>query len=172
MTLGEMIREFKLNDKRNAAVWVFQGSKGDNKDLDIRVKYWDNLCGTKRGRTPKHIDWVIDILLKKEHNKALTLEFVKYLLNTYDRIAPFKTKAEQQKCDLQYTKSNELKKFEPLNEYGQFSVEFLGCVMELLSIEEKTGSSKAHMFRDIISGLLETDDIFALTNTASFRGRG
>jgi hypothetical protein len=171
MALDSLIKEFKLNDKRNAVVWVFQGSKGDNKDLDIRVKYWDNLCGTKRGRTPKHVDWVIDILLKKEHNKALTLEFVKYLLDTYDKIQPFRSKEEQQKCDLQYTRSDELKKFESLNEYGQFSVEFLGCVMELLSKEEKTGSSKAHMFRDVIQSLYETDDIFAITNTASFRGR-
>ena len=167
----EPFRTFELRDKRNAVVWVFQGSKGDNKHLDIRVKYWDNLCGTKRGRTPKHIDWVIDILLKKEHNKALTLEFVKYLLDTYDKIEPFKSKEEQQKCELLYTKSNELERFGPLNDYGQFSVEFLGRVMELLSREEKTGSSKAHMFRDVIKALYETDDIFAITNTASFRGR-
>ena len=166
-----LIRTFELKDKRSAIVWVFQGSKGDNKDLDIRVKYWDNLSKTKSGRTPKHIDWVIDILLKKEHNKVLTLEFVRYLLDTYDRIEAFKTKEEQQKCELQYTRSDELKKFEPLNDYGQFSIEFLGCVMELLSREEKTGSKKAHMFRDVIEALYESNDIFAITNTATFRGR-
>ena len=169
---GELIREFKLNDKRNAIVWVYQGSKGANEGyLDIRVKYWDNLAKTKSGRTPKHIDWVIDILLKKEHNRTLTLDFVKYLLNIYDKIEPFKTKEEQQRCELRFTRDDELKKFEPLNEFGQFSIEFLGCIMELLSIEEKTGSNKAHMFRDVIQALHETDDIFAITNTASFRGR-
>lgn len=166
-----LIKEFKLNDKRSAIVWVFQGSKGDNKDLDIKVKYWDNLSKTKGGRTPKHIDWVIDILLKKEHNKQLALGFVKYLLDIYDKIEPFKTKEEQQKCELKYTRSDELKKFEPLNDYGQFSVEFLGCVMELLSREEKTGSAKAHMFRDVVEALYTSDDIFAITNTATFRGR-
>jgi murein L,D-transpeptidase YafK len=168
----KLIREFKLKDKRNAIVWVYQGSKGANEGyLDILVKYRDDLTKTSRGRTPKHIDWVIDILLKKEHNKALTLEFVKYLLDTYDKIEPFKTKEEQQKCELQYTRSDELKKFEPLNDFGQFSIEFLGCVMELLSKEEKTGSSKAHMFRDVIKALYETNDIFSITNTATFRGR-
>lgn len=169
--MADLIKEFKLNDKRNAIVWVYQGSRGDQRNLDIKVKYWDNLSKTKSGRTPKHIDWVIDILLKKEHNRELTLAFVKYLLDTYDRIEPFNTKDEQQKCELKYTRTDELKKFEPLNQYGQFSVEFLGCVMELLSIEEKTGSTKAHMFRDVINALLTSNDIFAITNTATFRGR-
>lgn len=169
--MADLIKEFKLNDKRNAIVWVYQGSKGDQRNLDIKVKYWDNLSKTKSGRTPKHIDWVIDILLKKEHNRELTLAFVKYLLDTYDRIEPFNTKDEQQKCELKYTRADELKKFEPLNQYGQFSIEFLGCVMELLSIEEKTGSAKAHMFRDVINALLTSNDIFAITNTATFRGR-
>ena len=166
-----LIREFNLNDKRKAIVWVFQGVKGDNKDLDIKIKYWDNLSKTKSGRTPKHIDWVIDILLKKEHNRDLTLQFVKYLLDVYDKVEPFKTKDEQRKCELKYTRGDEIKRFEPLNSYGQFSIEFLGCIMELMSIEEKTGSSKAHMFRDVLQALYETDDIFAITNTASFRGR-
>ena len=169
--MADLIKEFKLNDKRNAIVWVYQGSRGDQRNLDIKVKYWDNLSKTKSGRTPKHIDWVIDILLKKEHNRELTLAFVKYLLDTYDRIEPFNTKDEQQKCELKYTRTDELKKFEPLNQYGQFSIEFLGCVMELLSIEEKTGSAKAHMFRDVINALLTSNDIFAITNTATFRGR-
>lgn len=169
--MADLIKEFKLNDKRNAIVWVYQGSRGDQRNLDIKVKYWDNLSKTKSGRTPKHIDWVIDILLKKEHNRELTLAFVKYLLDTYDRIEPFNTKDEQQKCELKYTRADELKKFEPLNQYGQFSIEFLGCVMELLSIEEKTGSAKAHMFRDVINALLTSNDIFAITNTATFRGR-
>ena len=169
--MADLIKEFRLNDKRNAIVWVYQGSRGDQRNLDIKVKYWDNLSKTKSGRTPKHIDWVIDILLKKEHNRELTLAFVKYLLDTYDRIEPFNTKDEQQKCELKYTRTDELKKFEPLNQYGQFSIEFLGCVMELLSIEEKTGSEKAHMFRDVINALLTSNDIFAITNTATFRGR-
>lgn len=167
----QLIKTFGLKDKNDAIVWVFQGSKGDNKELDIKVKYWDNLCRRKDGRTPKHIDWVIDILLKKEHNKTLTLEFVKYLLDVYDKVERFKDKTEQQKCELKFTRPDELKKFESLNEYGQFSVEFLGCIMELMSREEKTGSSKAHMFRDVINALMKTNDIFAITNTASFRGR-
>lgn len=166
---GELIRKFDLNDKRNAIVYVLQGSYGERPDLDIKVKYWDNLCKTKGGRTPKHVDWVIDILLKKEHNAELTLEFVKYLLDNYDRIQPFRTKEEQQQCELEYTRSDELDRFQTLNEYGQFSVEFLGCVMELLSKEEKA-SSKAHMFRDLLQTLYETNDIFAITNAASYRG--
>lgn len=167
----QLIKTFELKDKNDAIVWVFQGSKGDNKELDVKIKYRDRLSKTKIGRTPKHIDWTIDILIKKEHDKALTLEFVKYLLDTYDRIEPFKNKQEQQKCELKYTRSDELRKFSSLNKYGQFSIEFLGCIMELLSIEEKTGSSKAHMFKGVLQALYETDDIFSITSKAVYTGR-
>jgi len=79
------------------------GSKGKNPELDIVVKYKDKF--TKRVvRTPKHIHWVIDLLIKKEHDRELT-------------------------------------------------VEFIGHIIELLSLEEKTGFEGAFMFKNVLQAL-------------------
>jgi hypothetical protein len=72
-------REIVIRD--GAVIGGFQGSKGNQPHLDIVVKYRDRFTKGSRLRTPKHIHWVIDLLLKKEHNRALTLAFVNYLLN-------------------------------------------------------------------------------------------
>lgn len=122
-------------------------------------------------RTPKHIHWVIDLLIKKEHNERLTLEFVDYLIDMYDKIAPFKTKAEQQKCELKFTNPENIKKFEELDKYGQYSIEFIGHVIELLSIEEKTGFEGAFMFKGVLTALKNQKDIFSIVSSATHNGR-
>lgn len=73
------IRVFNL--KNGEIIGVFQGSKSKIPELDIVVKYRDNYTSPNRIRTPKHIHWVIDLLIKKEHNEKLTLDFIKYLLD-------------------------------------------------------------------------------------------
>jgi len=68
------LRAFKeFLSKDGTVIGVFQGSYGDNPDLDIIVKYKEK---GKRVRTPKHIHWAIDLLIKKEHNPELTKEFI------------------------------------------------------------------------------------------------
>ncbi|MFH1316949.1 MAG: hypothetical protein ABII01_05515 [Candidatus Woesearchaeota archaeon] len=68
------IKEIKLPD--GTIIRVFEGSRGANPDHDILIKYQEQ---SKRLRTPKHIHWVIDLLIKKEHDWELTLKFMKYL---------------------------------------------------------------------------------------------
>src|SRR3989344_4016148 len=116
----QAFKEFHLQD--GAIIGVFQGSKGKNPELDIVVKYKDKF--TKRVvRTPKHIHWVIDLLIKKEHDRELTLEFINYLFSMYDKIQPFKNKAERRNCILNETTEEKLKPFEELNKYGEYSIE-------------------------------------------------
>lgn len=161
-------KEFRL--KRGEIIGVFQGSRGSKPDLDIVVKYMDEF--TKHvPRTPKHIHWVIDILIKKEHNEKLTLEFVKYLLDMYDEIKPFDNKEQQQNCEIRFTNSKNLKKFEELNNYGQYSVEFIGNIIELFSIEEKTGLKDAFMFKEVLKAIYEKKDIFSIVSAATHNGR-
>ena len=161
-------KEFHL--KGGEDIGVFQGSFGKKPELDIIVKFKDKYTRSVP-RTPKHIHWAIDILLKKEHNRELTLEFVKYLLDMYEKVAPFRTKEEQQKCELKFTKTENLRKFEELNKYGQYSVEFIGHIIELLSIEEKTGYEGAFMFKRVLAALYESDDIFSIVAAATQVGR-
>jgi len=164
----QAFKEFHLKD---AVIGVFQGSKGNKPELDIVVKYQDKFTTGNRIRTPKHIHWVIDLLLKKEHNEKLTLEFIDYLYSMYDKIEPFKTKEDQQNCKLKFTNPENLKRFDELNKYGQYSVEFIGHVIELLSIEEKTGMEGAFMFKDVLKALKDKKDIFSIVSSATHNGR-
>ena len=154
----QAFKEFHLKD--GTIIGIFQGSKGKMPELDIVVKYQDKYTKGNRIRTPKHIHWVIDLLIKKEHKKELMLEFVNYLYNMYDKIESFKSKEEQRKCELKFTNPENLKRFDELNKYGQYSIEFIGHVIELLSIEEKTGFDGAFMFKDVLKALKEQKDIF------------
>ncbi len=59
-----------------------------------------------------------------------------------------------------------------MNVYGEYDVEFLYVLMELLAVQEKTNRADAYMFGSIIEQLLEVDrDIFKIVSTAGFRGR-
>ena len=56
--------------------------------------------------------------------------------------------------------------------YGEYDVEFLYVLMELLAVQEKTNRADAYMFGKIIEELLESDrDIFKIVSTAGFGGR-
>jgi len=155
-------KEFKLSN--GTVIGIFQGSLGQNPDLDILIKYQEL---NKKVRTPKHIHWAIDLLIKKEHNKELTLDFVKYLREMWDKVEPFKTKEEQQKCELKLTTTEKLKKFEELNQYGEYPVEFIGHVIELMMIEEKTGLSTAFMFKGVLDAIIQEKDIFSIVSKAT-----
>src|SRR3990167_6042240 len=92
------IKEITLDD--GTIIAVFEGNRGYKPDHDILIKYQEN---GKRLRTPKHIHWVIDLLIKKEHNRELTLKFMKYLRNMYDRVSPFTSKEDRKICILKET---------------------------------------------------------------------
>jgi len=162
-------REFVTKD--GATIAVFQGSKGKRPDLDIVVKYRDKYTKGPRLRTPKHIHWVIDLLLKREHNRGLTLAFVAYLLETYDHVRPFRSVKAQRQCALNFSVPRKLARFSDLDRYGQYSVQFISCVMELLAIEEKTGFDGAFMFRKVLQALADEKDIFSLVSAAAHNGR-
>jgi hypothetical protein len=159
-------KEFKMNN--GTTIGIFQGSYGSNPELDIIIKYQEP---GKRVRTPKHIHWAIDLLIKREHNRELTLEFIKYLSEMWAKVEPFTSKGEQQKCELHFTNSEHLQKYQALNQYGEYPVEFIGHVIELMMIEEKTGNHDAFMFKGVLDALYSGADIFQIVQKATFRGR-
>jgi hypothetical protein len=89
-------------------------------------------------------------------------------LGIYDRISGFKSAEERAECELKYASKKDLAEFEKLNKYGQFSVELLTSIMELLSIEEKTGNPNAFMFKGLLKQILESDDIYAIISASRF----
>lgn len=161
--IHKAFKRFELSD--GTVIGVFQGNRGMNPDLDIRICYRDkHTKGLKR--TPKHIHWVIDLLVKKEHNKELTLEFVKYLRGIYDRVQPFRDKEDQQKCELKETTKEKIKKFIPLDVYGEYSVEFIGHLIELMIKMEKN-HEKPFVFKDLLDAILNEREIFVVVSKAT-----
>ena len=61
-------------------------------------------------------------------------------------------------------------KFEELDKYGEYPVEFIGHVIELMMMEEKTGNRDAYMFKDVLDALYSDAEIFTIVQKATFRG--
>lgn len=145
---GEDIRlnplnKFEMEDGNVVA--IYQGSRGQYPDLDFIVKY------RKEGirlRTPSHTHWIIDLVLKGEVNKELTLELVKEFINIYDEIKPFDTQEERDGYNLIYPQKLG-EKYKDLNSIGALSVEMLLTFVELFSMCEKR-TEGAFMFRNML----------------------
>ena len=162
------IKEIKLND--GTTIGVFEGSRGANPDHDILIKYQEQ---GKRLRTPKHIHWVIDLLIKKEHNRELTIKFMKYLRDMYERVEAFKSKDDRAKCLLKETSHEKLERFEELNKYGEYKVEFIGHLIELMiKMEKNTPPEKpARVFRELMEAMINEKEIFVIVSKATQIGR-
>lgn len=162
--LKKSIIEIGFKDFR---IFVLKGTKSE---FDILVKYKDKTSDT---RTPKHIHWVVDILLKQSMERVLTNDFLVLLQkcwkeckpltnNDFDSIKAFISN----QWDL-----SDCSKYEKLNGYGEYPVDFLFVLMNLLSVQEKTNNPNAYMFGKIIDKLLEDElDIFSIVSTAGFGG--
>ncbi len=162
------IKEIILND--GTIIGVFEGDRGANPEHDILIKYQEK---GKRLRTPKHIHWVIDLLIKKEHDKELTLKFMKYLRNMYDKVEAFKSKEDRKACIIRETTPAKLKPFEKLNKYGEYKVEFIGHLIELMiKMEKNTPPEKpARVFRELMDALIQEKEIFVIVSKATQIGR-
>lgn len=159
-------KEFRV--RNGTTIGVFQGARGANPNLDIIIKYQEP---GKQVRTPKHLHWAIDLIIKKEHEPDLTKEFISYLLQMWNVVQPFRSKEEQQMCEIRLSDLDLISRFEPLDEYGEYSVEFIAKVMELIMIQEKTGLDDAFMFQGVLQSIYEDQDIFTIVASASYNGR-
>jgi uncharacterized protein YutE (UPF0331/DUF86 family) len=162
------IKEIKLQD--GTVIGVFAGSRGANPEHDILIKYQEQ---GKKLRTPKHIHWVIDLLIKKEQDRTLTLNFMKYLRRMYDRVEAFKNKEDRTKCLLKETSAKKLKPFEKLNKYGEYTVEFIGHLIELMiKMEKNTPPEKpAHVFKELMDAMIKEKEIFVIVSKATQIGQ-
>lgn len=160
------IVDIECNDRYE--IYVFQGRLSDN---DIIVKYFEK---GKRTRTPKHIHWAVDMLMKLQGNKKLARDFLYKVQKEWERCSPL------QNNDLEYISSILLQEkekinlslYEELNKYGEYEIEFLFALMQLLMVQEKTNREDAFMFGHIINKLLEDElDIFSIMSTAGYGGR-
>jgi hypothetical protein len=130
---------------KDTKVAIYQGSRGENPDLDFIVKYKEK---GKRLRTPSHTHWIVDLLVKAEYNKNLLSSYVSDLINVYDGTTPFNSVEERDTYEL--TKMNDMEdKYWLLNGHGYYSVKTLTSLVELFSKCEKQ-STGAFMFKTLL----------------------
>lgn len=149
-------------------IYVFQGGLSQ---FDILIRYKKD---GKRIRTPKHIHWVVDILMKMQGNEALTKRYLLAIQNCWNSCVQLvNNEFETLKALIENGEEDiEITQFFDLNMFGEYDVEFLYVLMELLAVQEKTNRADAYMFGKIIEELLDTDrDIFSIISTAGFGGR-
>lgn len=155
------------------AIFVFPGSLSPN---DILLKY--SSPRTNRLRTPKHIHWAVDLLLKKAGNESETNDFLMAILSYWNECSSINSNSFECITALVNESINRinLDSYQSIINYGEYPIDFLFVLMCLLAIQEKTnaeyGGTEAHMFKDVIKELSKNDlDIFKIMSTAGFGGR-
>lgn len=159
------IIEYEVN---NYLLYVFPGKLSQ---FDILIKYKKD---ERRIRTPKHIHWVVDILLKMENQKVKTRQFLTKIKQIWEDSQPLPNREYETLHSLIQNglKTIDISQFEELNRYGEYPIDFLYVLMQLLSTQEKTNRQDAYMFGQIIDELLDLDlDIFKILSKAGFGGR-
>ena len=113
--------------------------------------------------------------MKIQGNETITKQYLLSIQNCWNTCTPLLSNDfAALKALIKNGETNiDIEQFFDLNAYGEYDVEFLYVLMELLAVQEKTNRADAYMFGRIIEELLKTDrDIFKIISTAGFGGRG
>ncbi len=154
-------------------IGVYQGILSK---YDILIKYrqrekgkWSNI------RTPKHIHWAVDVLIKMHADRENTKRFLDFLIQTWTKIKPLKSEEERKKIlsieNLLEENKKEILEYEELGKKGEYSIKFLILLAKLLMIQEKTNLETAYMFRRLLEALKTGDDIFKIVSIATHNRR-
>jgi hypothetical protein len=131
-------------------VAIYQGSRGENPELDFIVKYKEE---NKRLRTPSHTHWIVDLLVKSEYSKELLLSYIDDMIKIYDETTAFKSIEDRNSYSLKHI-SRIGSKYNRLNGNGYYTIETLTTFIELFSICEKQATG-AFMFRGLLTLIKE-----------------
>ncbi len=142
-------------------ILTYTGKKPQS-EYDFIVKYQEP---GKRVRTPKHIHLIIDLYMKLSGDKSLTMKLVDHIIDIIKKISPTKSYPPE----LQFFIPNSVAQFEELNQYGEYSVEFLLVVTELIMIQEKTNYPTGTMNLNLFKKFRNMEDIFSVVSAATFR---
>lgn len=154
-------------------VGVYQGTLSK---FDILIKYRQKIHNSwSRIRTPKHIHWAVDILIKLHKDKSKTQNFLTFLLGMWQTVKPIRSKIEQEDRlnieTLLRDSQNMIQQYDSLSTKGEYSVKFLILLAKLLMIQEKTNLETAYMFKNLLNVLREGGNIFSVVSIASHNRR-
>lgn len=160
--------EFPVNGTFYVA--IYQGSLSP---YDVLIKYRQLENGKwSRIRTPKHIHWAVDILIKQHLENDTTERLINALIDLWDnQIQPIRSEEERTQVLNRQTLLEEVNaeasNYAALAGKGEYSVKFLLLLARLLMIQEKTNKEDAFMFRNLLEQLKEHKDIFRVVSTAT-----
>ena len=152
---------------------VYQGSLSE---YDLLIRYRQRDKSTKSGwsriRTPKHIHWAVDAIIKMQHNDEETKKFLEFLINLWDtQIQPLKNREERDLLlnveKLKKEANIEANKYPQLANKGEYSIKFLYLIAKLLMVQEKTNLSNAYMFKNLLEALKVHKDIYKIVSIAT-----
>lgn len=152
-------------------VGVYQGGISD---YDILIKYRQYENGKwSRIRTPKHIHWAVDVMIKHYSDAETTDSLLDFLISVWENATPISSDEERNRLldteALLEEVSNEASQYASLAKHGEYSVKFLILLAKLLMIQEKTNRNDAYMFGRLLEQLREHNDIFRIVSTATYR---
>ena len=147
--------------------------KGTLSAFDILLRYrqkegerWSRI------RTPKHIHWAVDMLIKHYSEPHETDLLLDSLLNQWEQTVPLESKEDQEHLlspeRLLADVNDEAVKYNNLADKGEYSVKFLILIAKLLMVQEKTNRHDAYMFKKLLEKLKEHRNIFEIVSTATF----
>ncbi len=141
-------------------IFVEPGTKSSQ---DFIVRYKET---NKRTRTPKHIHIIVDLFAKRTGNRHLTNQFIEHIISDIIlQVQPVTSYPPR----LQIFTPETAHRFQALDTFGEYSVEFLLIVAELLMLQEKTNYPAGTLNERLFRQLLEGADIFTIVSTATFR---
>lgn len=148
--------------------------KGELSEYDILIKY-RQLDNNKwsRIRTPKHIHWAVDIMIKHYCNAESTDKLLDFLINLWEETKPIMSNEDRNQLldskTLLEEINSEAPKYSALADKGEYSVKFLILIAKLLMVQEKTNRTDAYMFKRLLEQLKDHKDIFKIVSTATLR---
>lgn len=160
--MPEPVSEIKqLSD--GTTVMVKRGSKSD---FDFRVVY-RRPEHHARQRQPSHMHLIIDLYMKRMGNPWLTGRLLDHMISVLsDRSVP----ASEYPPRLTHFSPEAVAKFAPLDSFGEYSVEFILVVGELLALAERTNYPTGTLHRELLSKFREGAEIYAVVSAARWRG--
>lgn len=149
---------------------------GDISEFDIVIKYRQQRRdgGWSRIRTPKHIHWAVDVLIKMHADPDKTKRFLGFLIRMWNETAGLKTGEERDNLSIESLLDScrdECKRYETLGKSGEYSIRFLILLAKLLMIQEKTNRQDAYFFGRLLEKLQAGEDLFQIISVATHRGK-
>ena len=149
-------------------VYAFPGMLSAN---DIWIKFKDKRIPRTQIRTPKHIHWTADLLIKKDNNVQLTNQFLNDMLQRWNSIQPLPNRNYQTILQNLSLSQNQqfLNTYQQLNKHGFFTIDFIVHLIELLMLQEKTNNPNAYMFHRVVNAILNSTDLYGIISTATHK---